>query len=536
HETSRASTSIWMAVAAPCIIQAQLDASTTARPRISSGLSYKISREGRPKYWTHSLYHGPDGENVDLQYCRTLKQSEEVAKKFLTEKVVGFDLEWVAENKRRSVKGIAVKLNVSLIQVASERTSALFHIAMHSGTTTAQLIAPSLRRLIETRSILKVGVNILNADAKRLARNFDIAPGGIMELSHLYKVTTNPLIARRRNSQYGGLVALACITLDHMQLPLSKDKKIRCGRWDQDLSSSQKKYAADDAYVGFHLYHKMNTDRLNMEKVPQHPRVTDVEIVNGEIVTVSREYRESPRFSDIAQQPDEMHQGAPDLPLGTQVAVSRGRPDEHQDESIETLDMTGAGAPIVRKLQVSESFTTKTGMLGLDDDDNDDFDDDVDDSFMTMVSMEAIRYPELPALEADDETLATRRDSWNAQEMESVDVIDPLRSLNEDPLLAEGVHIEPPSQPTEERQFAPPTMTGLTRRLYSALRALCIRLQITQHLAASDAVLTDLAWVLPRSMYELSFVSGGDAFADLLADRDIRLLDFVNKHAPVPSC
>ncbi|OQO03672.1 hypothetical protein B0A48_10337 [Cryoendolithus antarcticus] len=516
----------------------QPDASTNARPRISSGLSYKISREGRPKYWTHSLYHGPDGENVDLQYCRTLKQSEEVAKKFLTEKVVGFDLEWVADNKRRGVKGIAVKLNVSLIQVASETTSALFHIAMHSGTTTAQLIAPSLRRLIESRSILKVGVNILNADAKRLARNFDIAPGGIMELSHLYKVATNPLIARRRNSQYGGLVALACITLDHMHLPLSKDKKIRCGRWDQDLSSSQKKYAADDAYVGFHLYHKMNTDRLNMDKVPQHPRVTDIENVNGEIATVSREYRAPPRCPDIGQQPVEIDHTAHALPHDVQHVVAGGQADQDQDDSIETLDMTGSGAPVLRKLQVSESFTTRTGMLGLeDDDDSDDFDDGVDDSFMTMVSMEEIRYPALPALDADDEMLTNRRDSGNAQEMQSENAIEPFRPLSEDSHLPEVLHSEPllgtPCQTTEKEQPAAPIMTGLTKRLYSALCALRIRLQITQHPTASDAVLSDLAWILPRSLYELSFAPGGDAFADLLADRDVRLIDFVNKHAPI---
>ncbi|OQO04594.1 hypothetical protein B0A48_09516 [Cryoendolithus antarcticus] len=526
-----------MAVAASCGVQVQPDTSTSARPRISSGLSYKISREGRPKYWTHSLYHGQDGENVDLQYCRTLKQSEEVAKKFLTEKVVGFDLEWVAENKRRGVNGITVKLNVSLIQVASETTSALFHVAMHPGTTTAQLISPSLRRLIESRSILKVGVNILNADAKRLARNFAIAPGGIMELSHLYKVATNPLIARRRNIQYGGLVALACITLDHMHLPLSKDKKIRCGRWDQDLSSSQKKYAADDAYVGFHLYHKMNTDRLNVDKVPQHPRVTDIEIVNGEIVTVSREYREPPRCSNVDQQPVEMDHTAHALPHDVKHVVVRGQVDHHQDESIETLDMTGAGAPIVRKLQVSESFTTKAGMLGLEDDDSDDFDDDVDDSFMTVVPMEEIRYPELPALEADDETLTNRRESGNAQEMQSADAIEPLHPLSEASHLPEVLHDEPvPSthcQTTEGGPPPAPIMTGLTKRLYSALCALRIRLQITQHPTASDAVLSDLAWVLPRSMYELSFAPGGDAFADLLANRDVRLIDFVNKHAPI---
>ncbi|KAK6437134.1 hypothetical protein LTR95_006670 [Oleoguttula sp. CCFEE 5521] len=529
-----------MAVAATCGVQVQPDTSTIARPRVSSGLSYKISREGRPKYWTHSLYHGPDGENVDLQYCRTVKQSEEVAKRFLTEKVVGFDLEWVAENKRRGVKGIAVKLNVSLIQVASETTSALFHIAMHSGTTTAQLIAPSLRRLIESRSILKVGVNILNADAKRLARNFDIAPGGIMELSHLYKVATNPLIARRRNSQHGGLVALACITLDHMHLPLSKDKKIRCGRWDQDLSSSQKKYAADDAYVGFHLYHKMNTDRLNMEKVPRHPRVTDIEIVNGEIVTVSREYREPPRCTDLDQQPVEMGHTGQASPCDAEVIIAGGRVIHGQDDPIETLDMTGAGAPVLRKLQVSESFTTRTGMLGLeDDDDSDDFDDVVDDSFMIMIPMEEIRYPELPALDADDGMFTNRRDSGNVQETQSEDAIEPFRPLNEDSHLPEILRREgvlgTPCQTTEEEQPTAPIMTGLTKRLYSALCAIRIRLQITRHPAASDAVLSDLAWILPRSMYELSFVSGGDAFAGLLADRGIQLLDFVNKHAPNPA-
>jgi len=66
----------------------------------------------------------------------------------------------------------------------------LFHIGLHAGNTSEDLIAPSLRKIIETPNIAKVGVAILNADFSRLENWFHLKPKGAFELSHLHNLIT----------------------------------------------------------------------------------------------------------------------------------------------------------------------------------------------------------------------------------------------------------------------------------------------------------------------------------------------------------
>lgn len=58
-------------------------------------LPFQRTAQNLPKtrFWNHELYRGPEDQPVELLYSRTKMDSEEIAKKFLGESVVGFDME-----------------------------------------------------------------------------------------------------------------------------------------------------------------------------------------------------------------------------------------------------------------------------------------------------------------------------------------------------------------------------------------------------------------------------------------------------------
>jgi hypothetical protein len=65
----------------------------------TSGLSYKIPQtvlerlRNSPKtvYWSHTFYRNAQGKPITVSYASSLEESEALAKKFLKEKVIGFD-------------------------------------------------------------------------------------------------------------------------------------------------------------------------------------------------------------------------------------------------------------------------------------------------------------------------------------------------------------------------------------------------------------------------------------------------------------
>ncbi|KAF2679508.1 hypothetical protein K458DRAFT_461040 [Lentithecium fluviatile CBS 122367] len=74
---------------------------------------------------------------------------------------------------------------VSLTQVASEDKVALFHIGRHTGETAEQLVAPSLRQLIESPNIRMTGQSIMG-DCARLKEHFGLDPHALSELSYFH--------------------------------------------------------------------------------------------------------------------------------------------------------------------------------------------------------------------------------------------------------------------------------------------------------------------------------------------------------------
>lgn len=224
----------------------------------------------QPRWWSHTLYRGLQGQTPRILYSRTKRESEEIAQEFLDEKVLGFDMEWpVFESDERQ----RLQDKIGLIQIASESKIALFHIGLHNGKSMQDLIAPSLRKIIESQDIIKLGVNIVNADFSRLRQQFGLDPKGAFELSHLYSLVQYGI--DRKVVPTTRLVKLSRQVEEVLGLPLSKDKAVRCSNWSQPLRMEQMKYAADDAYAGLMIYHCLNAKRAAMDPAPPLPVLAD---------------------------------------------------------------------------------------------------------------------------------------------------------------------------------------------------------------------------------------------------------------------
>jgi ribonuclease D len=157
---------------------------------------------------------------------------------------------------------------IGLIQIATQEKVALFHIGLHPGKTTAEIIAPSLRKIIEDPAIGKIGVAVLSADFSRLSKFFGLKPKGAIELSHLHRLVVfggwKPELVSTK------MISLANLVEKHLGLPLHKGE-VRTSNWSKPLSEAQINYAAGDAYAGLMLYHCMNAKRLRMRPVPPPP-------------------------------------------------------------------------------------------------------------------------------------------------------------------------------------------------------------------------------------------------------------------------
>lgn len=231
----------------------------------------------RASYWSTKLYQGPEGEALNIHYCKSKDVAERVAKKFLNEKVVGFDIEWKLFGLQSSIKQ-----NASLIQLACEDRIALFHISLFEGATAEELMPPSLKVVLESPEIYKVGVAI-KGDFKRLTKYLGIQAQGVFELSRLHNlVQWHEVDPKRVNNK---LVSLTAQVHQHLQLPLYKGEpldddpattsSVRESDWSLPLDLSQIHYAAADAYAGFRLYDALERKRAQLKPTPSAILVCD---------------------------------------------------------------------------------------------------------------------------------------------------------------------------------------------------------------------------------------------------------------------
>lgn len=231
----------------------------------------------KASFWSNNLYRGPENKQILVHYCRTKELAERVLQYFVKEKVVGFDVEW-----RPYAAFSSIKKNVSLIQLACEDRIALFHVALFSGTTAAQLVPPTLKLILESPEIYKVGVAV-KGDFSRVTKFLGIEPQGVFELSRLHNLvqfsTTDP------NKVTNKLVGLAAQVQQHLQLPLYKGGRlvddpedlynVRSSDWSMPLNRQQIHYAAADAYAGFRLYDVLEEKRKQLNPTPPRPLVCD---------------------------------------------------------------------------------------------------------------------------------------------------------------------------------------------------------------------------------------------------------------------
>ncbi|KAL2000724.1 hypothetical protein VTN02DRAFT_2695 [Thermoascus thermophilus] len=222
-----------------------------------------VSSEGsspRLQYWNHNLY-----KKVPVHYCKTLKDMEKVARYFLDSKVVGFDLEWKASATLMD----PIQQQISLIQLADEERIALFHVALFRPVKTLDdLVSPSLRKVLESPEITKVGVSI-SGDSTRLKRVLGVEARGLFELSHLYRLVkysqSDPKLVNKR------LVSLTVQVEEHLGLPLYKEVDVRLSDWTRSLNYDQVQYAASDPYACVCLFNVMEAKRKALNPTPPRP-------------------------------------------------------------------------------------------------------------------------------------------------------------------------------------------------------------------------------------------------------------------------
>ncbi|KAJ5938218.1 hypothetical protein N7454_004560 [Penicillium verhagenii] len=232
----------------------------------------KAKAEATSQFWSHSSQRGPSGQKLAVHYCRTLESTEEVAQLFLDSKVIGFDMEW----KAQASSWDSIQNNLSLIQVANEERIALFQIALFKpGQALKDLVAPSLKKLLESPDITKCGVSI-KADSTRLRKYLGVEARSIFELSHLFKLIMYGLTQPKLVNKIG--VNLSNQVEEHLGLPLEKSDDVRCGDWTRPLNYRQVQYAATDPYACISLFNVMDKKRQAMDPMPPLPAHADLNL------------------------------------------------------------------------------------------------------------------------------------------------------------------------------------------------------------------------------------------------------------------
>lgn len=235
---------------------------------------FRAARSAAPgtpdSYWSYTLYRNslsPDTEKkITVHYCKSKYTSERVMQTYFSNvPLLGFDIEWL-QNAYRSQ---SAKQNVSLIQIASEERIALFHIALYPGSSISDLVAPTLKKVLEDPEVTKVGVSI-KSDCTRLRNNLSIHGRGLFELSHLYKLikfshSREPKLINKK------LVSLATQVQEHLHLPMYKGEGVRSSDWSRPLNLEQIRYAASDSYAGVQLFDTMEVKRKRLSPTPPRP-------------------------------------------------------------------------------------------------------------------------------------------------------------------------------------------------------------------------------------------------------------------------
>ena len=166
-------------------------------------------------------YEGP------IHLCRTPEEAEAAAEKLKKETILGFD----TETRPAFRKGESY--DPSLLQLATENEVYLFQIQQCG-------LGPALLEILSDPNIIKAGVAI-DRDVNELCAMAEFHPNSFIELADSAKK------ARIKNLGLRGLTAIL--------FGFRISKKEQVSNWArQDLTDSQKTYAATDAWLGRMIY------------------------------------------------------------------------------------------------------------------------------------------------------------------------------------------------------------------------------------------------------------------------------------------
>lgn len=166
-------------------------------------------------------YDGP------IHLCRTPEEAEQAVQKLKNEPLLGFD----TETRPAFRKGESY--DPSLLQLATGTEVYLFQIQQTG-------LIPGLLAILANPDIIKAGVAI-DRDVNELCAMADFEPDGFVELADFAKK------AQIKNLGLRGLTAIL--------FGFRISKKEQVSNWArQDLTPSQKTYAATDAWLGHKIY------------------------------------------------------------------------------------------------------------------------------------------------------------------------------------------------------------------------------------------------------------------------------------------
>jgi ribonuclease D len=176
-------------------------------------------------------YEGP------VHLVRTLEEAEQAVEKLKKETLLGFDTE------TRPTFRVGEYYQPSLLQLATEKDVFLFQIKL-TGLT------KGLLEILSSPDIIKTGVSIRD-DLSELRKLAGFEPAGFVELA------THAKQAHIKNLGLRGLAALL--------LGFRVSKREQTSNWAKnELTESQIRYAATDAWLGREIY--LHMDGLGLIK------------------------------------------------------------------------------------------------------------------------------------------------------------------------------------------------------------------------------------------------------------------------------
>lgn len=174
---------------------------------------------------------GFDGEIVIVD---TPEKLHSACKALAKEPIVGFDTE-----TRPSFKA-GVSYNVSLIQLSTPSTCYLIRLC-------SVRFERELLRLLENKNILKVGVDVAG-DIRNLSKIRHFRAGGFVEL--------------QKEVESFGIEDKSLRKMAAIILGVGVSKAQRLSNWEaREMTASQMRYAATDAWICLEMYNALNRAR-----------------------------------------------------------------------------------------------------------------------------------------------------------------------------------------------------------------------------------------------------------------------------------